>query len=148
MPRTFSPSRHPLPQSRPTFKDVIFSLLERESAVLRLPSADATTSRQADVLGAPLHEGDAMYSDLQQLHLCEVRPAPPSRHSGTSLNSSDYDHIPKRKYLQNFPTCSAEIDQPYADGGAPRQSYRQFLLTSDVESDFEDIWQSEDEDSV
>lgn len=88
-----------------------------------------------------------MYSDLQRLYLCEARPALSSRLSGTSLINTDYDHIPKRKYLQNFPTCSADIDHPDADG-APRQSYRQTLLTSDIESDFEDIWQSEDEDSL
>ena len=73
-----------------------------------------------------------MYTELQQMYQ-------------RTTSNSEYDHIAERKYLSSFPTSSADIESMYDDSVQPTdqqqppQSYRWTLLTSDTESDYEDI---------
>ena len=86
---------------------------------------DASTNVQASILGAAISAGNYMYPDLQKTYT-------------TISEKNDYDHITERKYILSFPTSSADIDSMYNDS-AEHQSYRWTLLTSDTESDYEDI---------
>ena len=78
-----------------------------------------------------------MYTDLQHTYSREMLV---QRHSEPSVDHAVYDHIAKRRYLQSFPTSSAGLDEIFSEGELLR-SYRHTLLTSDTESDFEDIWE-------
>jgi len=139
----FPPSthRHPRPSSRPNFKDILLCLLEDEERVLKIPISDASTNVQAIVLGSALKAGEYMYADLQ--HRYHVRNSLCSLASTNSsdIKSGDYDHISVRKYLLSFPTSTADLEfrDSSSPNGRPPTSYRHTLLTSDIESDYEDI---------
>jgi len=96
---------------------------------------------QAIVLGSALKAGEYMYADLQ--HRYHVRNSLCSLASTNSsdIKSGDYDHISVRKYLLSFPTSTADLEfrDSSSPNGRPPTSYRHTLLTSDIESDYEDI---------
>lgn len=71
-----------------------------------------------------------MYSDLQRAYLLNQEPH----------DSEDpYDQLMERIYVFAFPTSSADIDCLYKGGTPPQKSFRNQLLTSETESDYEDI---------
>ena len=109
--------RHPKPLSRPSFKDIINSLLGDESQVLQIPIRDASTHEAAIILGGPLEAGNYLYRDLQTEYDTSTarRPRTPVGDSKrTAKRSSDYDHIPGRQaFMTAFPTSSADIDHMY-----------------------------------
>lgn len=100
-------------------------MLAPESEVLHIPVSDASTHKQARVLGADLLAGEYMYTELHNAYQ-------------SVSDESVYDHIPERKYVLSFPTSTADIENLYNDS-KQQQSYRWTLLTSDIESDYEDI---------
>ena len=57
-----------MPSERPGFRDMLLSLLENKSVVLRVPPEEATSHPQAAVLGAPLEAGEGMYTTLQNIY--------------------------------------------------------------------------------
>ena len=71
-----------------------------------------------------------MYSDLQRAYL---QQQPPSR------DEEQYDSLMGRKYVLCFPTSSADIDYLYNDHNPPQKSFRSQLMTSDTESDYEEL---------
>ena len=139
-----STHRHPHPSSRPNFKDILLCLLEDEERVLKIPISDASTNEQAIILGSALRAGEYMYADLQYRYhvrnsLCSLAST-----NSSDIKSGDYDHISVRKYLLSFPTSTADLQFMYngdssSHNGRPPTSYRHTLLTSDIESDYEDI---------
>ena len=60
------------PQERPGFRDMLLSLLESKSVVLRVPPEEAGSHPQAAVLGAPLEAGHGMYTALQNIYKTSV----------------------------------------------------------------------------
>lgn len=57
--------RHPEPQLRPKFRDVVQKLMGNRSRVLDIPQLDLETHSEAGRLGAELDAGLMMYKDLQ-----------------------------------------------------------------------------------
>lgn len=64
--------RAPEIENRPTFRDVLLSLIAKERKVLHIPEADSSTHSYAARLGAPLEAGNGMYRTLQN---CYISPA-------------------------------------------------------------------------
>ena len=62
------PCRAGVAKERPGFRDILLSLLESKSVVLRVPPEDADSHPQAAVLGAPLEAGHGMYTALQNIY--------------------------------------------------------------------------------
>ena len=100
-----------------------------ETRLLHIPVSDASTSQQASRLGSPLTAGEYMYSDLQRTYLLQ---------QGSPQGEEQYDSLIGRKYMQSFPTSSADIAHLYNEK-SPQKSFRNQLLTSDTESDYEDL---------
>lgn len=107
-------------------------LLRDEAGLLHIPVSDASTSQQASQLGSPLTAGEYMYSDLQKTYLQQQIPA---------HDEEEYDSLIRPKYVLLFPTSSADIDYLYNDRNinAPQRSFRSHLMTSDTESEHEDL---------
>ena len=130
IPTTNCFCRHPKPRRRPEFKDILMQLVRDESCLLHIPVSDASTSQQASQLGSPLTAGEYMYSDLQRAYLQQQSP---------SQDEEQYDSLMGRKYVLCFPTSSADIDYLYNDQTPPQKSFRSQLMTSDTESDYEEL---------
>ena len=56
-------------RERPGFRDMLLSLLENKSVVLRVPPEEAGSHPQAAVLGASLEAGEGMYTALQKIYI-------------------------------------------------------------------------------
>ena len=54
---------------RPSFRDIVLTLVGSEEMVLNIPEEDSSTSPLAGVLGAPLEAGEGMYLELQRRYL-------------------------------------------------------------------------------
>ena len=50
---------------RPSFRDLLLTLLDNLKEVLSIPQEDLDTHSHAGVLGSPLEAGEHMYRDLQ-----------------------------------------------------------------------------------
>ena len=61
--------RHPETALRPSFRDVVLTLVGSAEMVLNIPEEDSSTNPLAGVLGAPLEAGENMYSQLQLRYL-------------------------------------------------------------------------------
>ena len=125
--------RHPNPHKRPEFRDVLLQLVQDEATLLHIPVGDASTSQQASQLGSPLTAGEYMYSDLQRAYLLQRTPP---------RDEEEYDSLIGQKYVLSFPTSSADIDHLYSDCKIKQQqqrSLRSHLMTSDTESEYEDL---------
>lgn len=122
--------RHPYAQHRPEFKTILLQLLGDENSLLHIPVSDASTSQQASQLGKTLRAGEYMYSDLQRAYLLHQEP---------QENEDPYDQLMERIYVFSFPTSSADIDCLYKGSTPPQKCFRSQLLTSETESDYEDI---------
>ena len=62
--------RHPETSQRPSFRDIVLTLVGSEEMVLNIPEEDSSTDPLAGVLGAPLEAGENMYSELQRMYIC------------------------------------------------------------------------------
>ena len=123
--------RHPNPHHRPEFRDILIQLVRDEGSLLHIPVSDASTSQQASQLGSPLTAGEYMYSDLQKAYLQQQIPA---------HNEEEYDSLIGQKYVLSFPTSSADIDYLYnGRNNVPQRSFRSHQMTSDTESEYEDL---------
>ena len=58
--------RNPEPKSRPTFRQLLLSLLGNDESLLMIPEEEKATHTLAAVLGSPLEAGYHMYLDDQQ----------------------------------------------------------------------------------
>ena len=58
-------NRHPGTSQRPSFHDIVLTLVGSEEMVLNIPEKDSSTNPLAGVLGAPLEAGENMYTELQ-----------------------------------------------------------------------------------
>ena len=54
---------------RPSFRDIMLTLVGSEEMVLNIPEEDSSTNPLAGVLGAPLEAGENMYSELQRRYI-------------------------------------------------------------------------------
>ena len=54
---------------RPSFRDIVLTLVGSEEMVLNIPEEDSSTNPLAGVLGAPLVAGEGMYLELQRRYL-------------------------------------------------------------------------------
>lgn len=61
--------RNPFPCSRPDFHSILNNLLEDQQKTLEVPFEDASTHKQATLLGGPLTAGENMYKTLQKSYL-------------------------------------------------------------------------------
>ena len=61
--------RHPETSQRPSFRDIVLTLVGSEEVVLNIPEEDSSTDPLAGVLGAPLEAGEGMYSELFKRYL-------------------------------------------------------------------------------
>ena len=61
--------RNPTPDARPSFKDILTSLIRDEEQLLTIPFEDASTHAEACHLGENLMAGCKMYSTLQTVYL-------------------------------------------------------------------------------
>ena len=61
--------RNPVPNSRPNFHEVLNKLLEDQQKTLNVPVEDASTHKQAALIGGPLSAGENMYKTLQHSYL-------------------------------------------------------------------------------
>ena len=57
--------RNPSPAARPTFRQVLLSLLGDDSSILAVPAEERATHSLASVLGSPLDAGHSMYLSTQ-----------------------------------------------------------------------------------
>ena len=62
-------SRHPLPNNRPHFNDIMLSMLRSDEDILILPEETTSSHPTAGELGADLQAGVHMYKDLQNTYL-------------------------------------------------------------------------------
>lgn len=99
-----------------------------DTCLLHIPVSDASTSQQASQLGSPLSAGEYMYSDLQRAYILQ---------QNLPQDEEEYDSLIGRKYVLSFPTSSADIEYLYNDQNPPQRSFRNQLLTSDTESDYD-----------
>ena len=76
---TILSSRNPSPSHRPSFREILLSLLGTPETVLSISREDLETHLLAGVLGSPLESGENMYCDLQ------------NRYVGT--DSDDYQEV-------------------------------------------------------
>ena len=67
--------RNPFPNSRPSFREILATMLEEEETVLTIPKKDAFTHKQASMLGAVLTAGEKMYKVLQNTYIAD-KPSP------------------------------------------------------------------------
>ena len=63
--------RNPVAGLRPTFRELLLTLLGNPKAVLSIPQEALDTHNRAGVLGSPLTAGENMYGDLQNRY-CNV----------------------------------------------------------------------------
>ena len=61
--------RHPETSQRPSFRDIVLTLVGSEKMVLNIPEEDSSANPLAGVLGAPLEAGENMYSELFKRYL-------------------------------------------------------------------------------
>ena len=64
--------RHPDPIERPSFQDVMLSLLQQDRTVLAIPDEELNNDTQAGLLGAVLQSSDKLYYNLQQTYCVEL----------------------------------------------------------------------------
>ena len=57
--------RNPATSPRPSFRDLVLTLVGNQQLVLSIPQDTIETHQLAGVLGAPLEAGEKMYQDLQ-----------------------------------------------------------------------------------
>ena len=58
--------RNPVPESRPSFPDIMLELQSPDFKLLRWTAEDlAAYSEQARTLGAPLEAGEQLYTNIQ-----------------------------------------------------------------------------------
>ena len=57
------------PNERPSFRDLLLTLPDKDSSGLRIPMKERNSSTQAGTLGAPLQAGYGMYTDLQRTYI-------------------------------------------------------------------------------
>ena len=63
-------NRHPQPESRPTFTNILVSLQRPDFQLLKWTPEDiATINESARILGAPLEEGECLYTELQNTYI-------------------------------------------------------------------------------
>ena len=62
-------ARDPKAKRRPTFRDVLLTMLENESVVLHISSDVTDSHAQAATLGAPLEAALNMYTDVQKAYM-------------------------------------------------------------------------------
>ena len=103
-------------------------MVRDDTCLLHIPVSDASTSQQASQLGSPLSAGEYMYSELQRAYILQ---------QNLPEDEEEYDSLIGRKYVLSFPTSSADIDYLYNDHNPPQRSFRNQLLTSDTESDYD-----------
>ena len=65
--------RHPESSERPSFRDIVLTLVGGVENVLNIPEEDSSTNPLAGVLGAPLEAGENMYSELQRRYILNGR---------------------------------------------------------------------------
>ena len=60
--------RNPTPADRPTFRDILHTLLGDDKALLAVPEEERATHSLAGVLGSPLDAGKGMYLSRQNCY--------------------------------------------------------------------------------
>ena len=66
---TIPSSRNPVASQRPSFREILLSLLGTPETVLSIPQEDLETHLLAGMLGSPLEAGENMYCDLQNRYV-------------------------------------------------------------------------------
>ena len=61
--------RNPATSPRPSFRDLVLTLVGNQQLVLSIPQDAIETHQLAGVLGAPLEAGDKMYQDIQNTYV-------------------------------------------------------------------------------
>ena len=61
-------NRHPVAVERPSFHDVMVSLLQPNQTILKVPESALSSHPQAGTLGGPLKAGEDMYPILQHAY--------------------------------------------------------------------------------
>ncbi len=62
--------RHPQPESRPAFTNILTSLQRPDYQLLKWRAEDVVAgSEAAKLLGAPLEEGEGLYTELQKTYV-------------------------------------------------------------------------------
>ena len=79
---------------RPSFQELLLSLLGQEEQVLEIPAKDASSHVQAGILGAPLEAGKDMYSELRQQHLSSSRESRAPELGMPMFDNEDYASTP------------------------------------------------------
>ena len=62
-------ARNPTASKRPTFREIVLSLVESGDKVLPIPCKALDTRHLAGILGSPLKAGEKMYTDLRDRYL-------------------------------------------------------------------------------
>ena len=92
--------RHPIPASRPTFTEILTSLLGEKEEMLSIPEKDASTHPQASLLGASLEAGLEMYKNLQNTYLNQKNSTPspkPKRYTTMSTSRKEREEQGKER---------------------------------------------------
>ena len=63
--------RNPVAAERPSFRELLLTLLNIPEAILSIPQEALDTHNLAGVLGSPLEAGGNMYGELQNRYIVE-----------------------------------------------------------------------------
>ena len=63
--------RNPVAAQRPSFRELLLTLLNIPNAILSIPQEALDTHSLAGVLGSTLNAGEDMYRDLQNRYMVE-----------------------------------------------------------------------------
>ena len=61
-------NRHPVAVERPSFHDVMVSLLQPNQIILKIPKSALASHPQAGTLGGSLKAGEKMYPELKNIY--------------------------------------------------------------------------------
>ena len=116
---------------RPNFHDILNSLLEDEQKTLEVPHGDASSHKQATVLGGPLTAGENMYKTLQKSYtnnrfsivngeilyesIDQYQPFTSSSLDNKATSVSAYSHSAQYSRPQNEPLDTTDGDDIYDD---------------------------------
>ena len=64
--------RYPVANERPSFHDVMVSLLQPNQTILKVPESALSSHSQAGTLGGPLKAGEKMYPEIQHAYYTDT----------------------------------------------------------------------------
>ena len=62
-------NRHPVADERPSFQDVMVSLLQPNQTILKVPESALSSHPHAGTLGGSLNAGEMMYPEIQHRYV-------------------------------------------------------------------------------